>query len=661
MKYRAEIDGLRAIAVVPVVFFHAGLSCFSGGFIGVDVFFVISGFLITGIIADDIKAGRFSLLRFYERRARRILPALFCVILVCWVFAFVWMRPDQLKAFATSATAAIFFFSNLYLWRDGDAYFAAASEEQVLLHTWSLSIEEQYYIVFPVFFLLLWRLGTRSVSIGIGVVAITSLALNEWAFGEAWISPAAIFYLLPTRAWELLCGAICAIDLRRSGERKSEYLSLFGLVAILASIFFYNRDTPSPSAYLLVPVAGTAAILLYGRGTGVGRVLSWRPFVGLGLISYSVYLWHQPLFAFARIRLLDEPSIAILLWLSGLSLALGWLSWRFVETPFRRSGSRSVSSHSLVMFVAVSAAFLSGLSLFTARLNGFPQRFAHYVEWSEEVFSKRPSVERDCSFGLGFIASQIDSCLGEAEDKVLLVGDSHAGTLAAALQKRVRGDGFATAVVTNHNCFPIPGLARVGYHDSLNCDQFQEKIWDFIGTRDDLTVVLFVRWSLYIEGTRFDNLEGGVERSPEGRYVVRGSIGDSNPKAATLAYVADFVLEQAERNEVVLLSQYPEAGWDIRAQVAYRPDIVVQGLTTPIEAYKQRNRRVDSMFDDLEAAGIAIVRVNEIVCDSFVVGRCTIMWGKKSFYIDDNHPSPLAATMIVERLARHLGASTAEF
>ncbi len=450
MKYRAEIDGLRTLAVLPVVLFHAGFSTFSGGFVGVDIFFVISGFLITGIIADEISAGQFSLLHFYERRARRILPALFSVIFFCWLCALLWMRPDQIESFATSAVAAIFFTANIYFWRDGTAYFAAASEEQALLHTWSLSVEEQFYILFPLFFLLLWKRGGRTALIGTSSVAAMSLLLNLWALSQPWISPSAVFYLLPTRAWELLSGAICAINVRRLGEMRNQLGAFLGLVAILASIFFYDHNIPSPSAYLIVPVAGTAAILLFASGTVVGAILSWRPMVRIGLISYSVYLWHQPLFAFARIRLINEPSTAILLGLSALSLLLGWMSWRFVELPFRRAGVRSISAFRLLAPIAISVACFSGLFALTIAHDGFPSRFPHFQTWMAGVSAHKSKPELDCSFNRKFRAAAVDDCLDKSEKKILLIGDSHADALSAALLMRLQKTGMAAAVVTNH-------------------------------------------------------------------------------------------------------------------------------------------------------------------------------------------------------------------
>ena len=331
MHYRPEIDGLRAVAVLPVILFHAGIPGFSGGFVGVDVFFVISGYLITSILIKDLDAGNFSLTRFYERRARRILPALSFVMLCCLPFAWAWMIPTDLANFGQSLIAVSVFASNILFWKES-SYFAAAAEEKPLLHTWSLAVEEQFYLLFPLVIWALWRFGRQPIFWLIVLVTGASLALSElgWRF-----KPDANFYLIPTRAWEFMIGALCALSAAR--QKPSHILGLVGLGMILAAIVIFDKSTPFPSLYALVPVIGTALVIQYGgAGSLAGRLLSLKPMVAIGLISYSAYLWHQPLFAFARLRLTEAPSLEVLLILSALSLVLAAFSWRFVEQPFRR-------------------------------------------------------------------------------------------------------------------------------------------------------------------------------------------------------------------------------------------------------------------------------------------------------------------------------------
>ena len=303
MDYRREIDGLRALAVLPVIFFHAGFPTFRGGFVGVDVFFVISGYLITTIILAELEQGKFSIINFYERRARRILPALFLVMFVCLPLAWLWLLPQEMKSFSQSLVAVSAFASNVLFWRTS-GYFETAAELKPLLHTWSLAVEEQYYLLFPVFLMLTWRLGKRWIVGLLACVFVVSLAAAQW---NAVAKPTATFFLLPTRGWELLVGAFVALYFSKDRNKIPAKLlcevgGAVGFVLITYSIFAFDKQTPFPSFYALVPTIGTALIILYAtQSTLVGQLLGNRVCVGVGLISYSAYLWHQPLFAFARL------------------------------------------------------------------------------------------------------------------------------------------------------------------------------------------------------------------------------------------------------------------------------------------------------------------------------------------------------------------------
>lgn len=296
MDYRREIDGLRALAVLPVILFHAGFETFSGGFVGVDVFFVISGYLITTIILAELEQGKFSIVNFYERRARRILPALFLVMIVCISFAWFWLLPSDMKLFAKSFVAVSLFSSNILFWRES-GYFDTAAELKPLLHTWSLAVEEQYYVLFPLFLIVTWRFGKRWVIGTLVVVAVLSLAAAEWG---STAKPAATFFLLPTRAWELLIGTFVAFYLQgtttwQPSRVLREVFSALGVAMLAYAVFTFSKQTPFPSLYALVPTVGTALIILFAtQQTTVGKFIGNKFFVGIGLISYSAYLWHQP-------------------------------------------------------------------------------------------------------------------------------------------------------------------------------------------------------------------------------------------------------------------------------------------------------------------------------------------------------------------------------
>lgn len=458
MKYRPEIDGLRAIAVLPVIFFHAGFEIFSGGYVGVDVFFVISGYLITSILIGELEQGKFSIARFYERRARRILPALFVVMLACLPFAYMWMLPSQLKDFAQSVVAVIFFASNILFWRE-DGYFAAAAELKPLLHTWSLAVEEQYYLLFPPFLLLAWRLGRNRLFWLIIVIALFSLGLCEWALQKSNISSAAIFYLAPTRAWELLAGSICAFLTVGRTQQSSNILSIAGLALIVSSVFYYDGSTPFPSVYALVPVVGTTLVILFAnRGTWAARLLSAAPFVGIGLISYSAYLWHQPLFAFARLRSVQEPDNLTMAGLIALTLVLAWGTWRFVEQPFRKQNSRFLGTRKSVFLASgtVGAIFV---------VIGLAGHFGNGLEWRGRGtidigdWDARMAINRglhdDCD---GNFTTSVNCYTSEKAD-ILLWGDSFAMHLVQGILANDKNPKLQQH--TSSACSPILGIAQL--------------------------------------------------------------------------------------------------------------------------------------------------------------------------------------------------------
>ena len=313
-NYRPEIDGLRALAVLAVLGFHSGLVGLKGGFLGVDVFFVISGFLITSIILAESDRGSFTVAGFYERRVRRILPALYVVLIICIPCVLVLTYPTETLGFARSLASALFFLPNVYFWRTV-SYFDVASERLPLLHTWSLGVEEQFYLIFPVVVIIMRRLGVRFLLLGLLLAALLSLFAAEWAWRSG--RAATGFFLVPFRAWELLTGSLAAVLLKHCSSSLSilsllhqRILADIGLLVIALSLLFFDATVPMPSAWGVLPVVGTALVLLFAQSQGwTGRLLSTRLLVGIGLISYSAYLWHQPVLAFLRLLNRREPTI----------------------------------------------------------------------------------------------------------------------------------------------------------------------------------------------------------------------------------------------------------------------------------------------------------------------------------------------------------------
>ena len=336
IKYRSEIDGLRAIAVLPVIFFHAGFNFFSGGFVGVDIFFVISGYLITTIIIRELNNNTFSIKRFYERRARRILPALIFVILISTILSFVFLTQSEMASYFKSIIATLFFFSNLHFYKTVP-YFRSESELEPLLHTWSLSIEEQFYLIFPITLLLFYKFFKRYIFLMLMFSFVLSLFICQFLALKT--GGTLNFYFTFSRAWELALGSICAYIIIYKYFSYSVFIknlfSTIGIILVMFSIFFFTRQTVYPSFYTLVPTIGTSLIILFAdRDTFVNKFLSIKFFVRIGLISYSLYLWHHPLLAFGKI-LFDDLSITQKLILIFLSFLISVFSYFFIEKVFR--------------------------------------------------------------------------------------------------------------------------------------------------------------------------------------------------------------------------------------------------------------------------------------------------------------------------------------
>ncbi|MDU8929420.1 acyltransferase family protein [Alisedimentitalea sp. MJ-SS2] len=421
MVYRHEIDGLRAIAVLAVIIAHTGLGVLPGGYAGVDVFFVISGFLITGIILRDLERDRFSFKAFYLRRARRILPALFLVLTVTTPFAWALLSPSEIKDFSGSLFFSIFFLSNAFF-LDLTDYFAPSSHFLPLLHTWSLAIEEQFYLLFPLIAYLSFRwFGRRGLWLMTVLLIAASFAVSEWGWRN---EPRANYFFSPSRFWEILLGSLSALLVRR-GVPAVDALAGAGLIAVIASFFLYTEVTPFPSVYTLLPTGGTALVLIYARADGrVAQVLQFAPLRGVGLISFSAYLWHQPVFVFFRVLGFDPKNGWIALPAVALVLALSWASWWFVEQPFRR---RDASAF-VAIFKRKTGFFASLAALVAVAMLGFFSSLplAPYSDIDRRLLavtrSDANAYQRD--IGPPYLRRRFDEA-GTAP-KVVVIGDSYA-------------------------------------------------------------------------------------------------------------------------------------------------------------------------------------------------------------------------------------------
>jgi peptidoglycan/LPS O-acetylase OafA/YrhL len=428
MKYRPEIDGLRAIALTSILLYHLGFSSFKGGFIGVDIFFVISGFLITSIITREIEKGTFIIANFYERRARRILPALTLILILSAVASWFFLPPNEFISFAKSIFSVILFTSNIFFWRDGD-YFVTDASLKPLLHTWSLGVEEQFYLFFPLFLMALKKFKQNIIFFIILVLCISSLALAQYASVNY---KNANFYLLPTRFWELGLGALCSIRISKINIIKNselkDLISLTGLAFIIYAMLFFDEKTPFPSFFTLIPTIGTVFIILYGSpNSGIGKLLANRGIVFIGLISYSAYLIHQPLIAFKNIHFgFDQSTISKLVTLLAIFF-LAFLSYKYIESPFRNRDR--FKKKFIAKFSIYTSTFIFIYSIYIFKIMPFPfeDALAKNLSKTNVIYSTNMDERK-------FIMSRIN--YEEKQYNSLVLGSSRIMQISETFQNR---------------------------------------------------------------------------------------------------------------------------------------------------------------------------------------------------------------------------------
>ena len=490
ISYRPEIDGLRSIAVLPVILFHAGITIFSGGYIGVDVFFVISGYLITLMIISETENDQFSLMLFYERRIRRIIPALFFVMLVCLPFAWFMMMPYELKNFSQSLVAVVFFASNILFWQESN-YFEPESDQKPFLHTWSLAVEEQFYIFFPLLIIVFWRFGKQKNLLLLMLIASVSLIFSDF---QSKTDPQANFYLTPSRVWELLFGSMVAIYISDKGIIKNNFLSLMGLSLIIFSIFFFDENTRFPSFLALIPVIGTCMVIMFShQETLTARILSSSAPVQIGLISYSAYLWHQPIFAFARIRSFDHPSILLMSILAVASLVLAFFSWKHVEAPFRNKDKFSKKTiFSLFTFFSV---FILALGLSGHFSNGFYDLKTSSIKEENRLFL----FDRNIKFSERnkYWKTNLKDSDREFNDKqlnnILILGDSVGRDFyISAISSELLKNSYEFRYVDfDDQCMNLNSMSS---NSDFNCEKILDQLHKRNLLNDANTIILSAHW-----------------------------------------------------------------------------------------------------------------------------------------------------------------------
>lgn len=649
MQYRKEIDGLRALAVLPVILFHAGCFGFSGGYIGVDIFFVISGYLITTIIIDELAQGNFSIKNFYERRAKRILPALSAVLVITTLLAFVFMPANLLKSYANSLMSVVTFTSNFHFFSTS-GYFSTVSDQKPLLHTWSLAVEEQFYLFFPLMLTYWWAKGKNHIIKVVTFISIISLLLAQFLAVNSYAN--ANFYLIFSRAWELFAGALIALTSIQSINIKNwqrESLGIIGLMLIVYSIFFFDEHTLFPSFYALIPIIGTVLIITFSTSfTMVGKFLSNRLFVGVGLISYSLYLWHQPFFAFLRLKSVGEPTTNLFIFAIILSVIFAILSYHYVEKPFRRKSSKTIKAKFTVLqYAGMSIAFFIVVGLIGVSNRGFQSRFGDNSYMESIKFSPK---RKACHYNGRNFETPENSCRYFGKNVTWATfGDSHTVEPAYALAKALEPRDIGLLHLSFSGCVPSL-LFEV---KDPGCTKWVKEAFDYLESNQSIkNVYLGFNYNGFLFGSHRNHYPNYPNNDPsllltedysqlsaqetrelywQGLHQMVNRLIDSGKRVYLQYPIPELPLHISN-----LLTPFSIFGGDLRFDLQN---------TTSTDYYFTRNSYILEKLNSLTYNDRLIaVKPFELMCSE---QGCPAVSKGKSLYFDDGHLSVFGANELI--------------
>lgn len=638
-SYREDIDGLRAIAVLAVILNHAKIPGFSGGYIGVDVFFVISGFLITKIIMKEIEENRFSFIRFYERRIKRIIPALSVVAGFVLITGFILFDIERLQSLAKSLSATILFYANINFWSEA-GYFDAPSQLKPLLHTWSLAVEEQFYIFYPILLLLLMRYANKYKNAILFFILAVSLVAATYQISQSQVTA---FYLVQFRVWELITGSLLAINIDhiQISEKNTNRLSLLGMTFILAPIFFYSEQTSFPGLAAFPPVLGTFLILLgNARNRGIiNKILEVPALTFTGKISYSLYLWHWPLLVFIRYYLIKPPTLIENLYIISLIFFISILSWKYIETPFR--STNFLSTTGVYKFAAIVFISLIIPSSLIYTFDGFLISSGLVGKTSPDVNVKQWSYE-ECDINLFDDPTEIPICiLGKKsrEATFMVWGDSHAPTFGKGIQKSADENRVSGILTYNKACPPLLDIKVDPQHGDVSCDVYNNMVVQYLRDHPEIKkIILASRLTIYLEGTTYKQEEGMNPKLFDLR--IKHTEQPSQEIVFTQGLDRTLNILQSMGKEVYIIVPIPEIGYDIPSAnyIARRTGRDLNKIIAPsLLEYLERTERTRRVLDIAQKNyNIHLIEPWKMLCDSYI---CKVAIDGNSLYKDDDHLS----------------------
>ena len=638
LTYRPEIDGLRAIAVGTVILYHAQITIldhqlFKGGFIGVDIFFVISGYLITSIILKELViTGTFSFKLFYERRVRRILPALLFVMLVSLPFAWMYLLPSSLIDFSKSILYSLGFSSNLYFWYSGQQYGAESGLLKPFLHIWSLSIEEQFYIIFPIVLLILFKYFRKYLIHILILGFIISLGLADWGSKNY---PSFNFYVLQSRGWELLAGSILGYFEIRNGHRsRNKTLNLIlpsiGLFLIGHSILFFNDEMFHPSILTLSVIIGVCLIIWFSeKDEIITKILSTKLFVGVGLISYSLYLWHYPIFAFARITEFIQEGLFINLLLAITMFILSFFSYLLIEKPFRKKHFSFRKLINIIFLAYVSLIFFS----LTVVYKGVSSRMPNVFELNKNNVQTW-TILKDNNGKVCNDLYKYCSFFSSHKKKIYLVGDSYMASLSFSLKKKLEKKDYNLLVSTlgSDICYPT-------------IEENKTKIRNLKNYKYCL------------------NLTNNLNQEENSIIVLGGN--PLNYEFQNFGLISDNYFKLQKKNYLILVYPIPIMKFNVQQKIKnfYKKKLKKidnktleksEYFTSSYQSFLKNNENLFKSLDSIKGENIYRIYPHQLICDTIIKNKCLAHNENDIFYYDKIHPSIKASEMINDLIMKEI-------
>lgn len=644
-EYRRDVDGLRAVAVLLVILFHLDVAAISGGFVGVDIFYVISGFVIFRMMIVEYESGRFSILNFYRRRIRRIFPALAATALFSMAVGFIILTPGEYESLSYSAIAAVFSLSNIYF-NDRLGYFADSASSTPLIHTWSLGVEEQFYLIAP-FILLVCatRFGSPGLFRGLLALCVASFAYNLFAV-YVMNNENHAFYLPMSRFWEIGFGGILAFMEPRIllGRKVSNLLAIIGLIGIAASSWLIDNTMPFPAFISLLPVVSAGLVILAATDGMVYRVLTYQPMLFFGKISYSLYLFHWPVIVYFGLYVARDIYGLEKVGLFVVITFLAFLNWKFVETPFRTARD-SYSWRTAKRAMAGVAALVLVFSVTAAATEGFPSRLrAEAIETTQRI-ELAVSDTVGCSLvGRRNVVSKARICGHDgASIDYLVWGDSHAGMIGGPLSDRLHKTGVNGLVALMAACPPLIGVHYSTRKNRTECRELAAHIEETVQKENVPVVVLVSRWANFASNVRAPG-DGGLSQK-----IFDAENGDV-PTAFDDALARTVERLTTAGAKVIIVGPVPEIDFDvpnmmIRAANWERP--LPEARRSVFDARQEIILRVLKRLENLR--GVAVVYPHEQLCD---LRHCRLVDDGKPLYKDDDHLTLAGVQLVLAPVLR---------